>query len=60
MAVSIIDVAEDAGVSKMTVTRVMRGDSVREATRSRVLRSMRFSRTMFSVWERHDRCRKPA
>ena len=40
MDVSIIDVAKDAGVSRMTVTRVMRNDSVRPETRERVLESM--------------------
>lgn len=40
MAISIIDVAKDAGVSRMTVTRVMRNDSVSPKTRERVLQSM--------------------
>lgn len=41
MAVSIIEVAKLANVSRMTVTRVMRSDSVREETRQRVLCAMR-------------------
>jgi DNA-binding LacI/PurR family transcriptional regulator len=41
MAVSIIEVAKRANVSRMTVTRVMRNDSVREETRQRVLQAMR-------------------
>lgn len=40
MGVSIVQVAQRARVSRMTVTRVMRGDSVREATRKRVLSVM--------------------
>ena len=41
MAVSIIEVAKLANVSRMTVTRVMRNDSVRKETRQRVLCAMR-------------------
>ena len=40
MGISIIDVAELANVSRMTVTRVMRNDSVRKETRQRVLDAM--------------------
>ena len=40
MSVSIIDVAKLANVSRMTVTRVMRNDSVRKATQQRVLKAM--------------------
>lgn len=40
MAVSIIDVAEEACVSRMTVTRVMRGGSVAPKTRRKVLNVM--------------------
>ncbi|MFA6569309.1 MAG: LacI family DNA-binding transcriptional regulator [Victivallales bacterium] len=41
MGVSIVEVARRAKVSRMTVTRVMRNDPVREETRKRVLESMR-------------------
>ena len=41
MGVSIVEVARRAKVSRMTVTRVMRNDHVREETRRRVLESMR-------------------
>ncbi len=40
MGVSIVEVARRAKVSRMTVTRVMRSDPVREETRNRVLESM--------------------
>ena len=40
MGVSIVQVAQVANVSRMTVTRVMRGDPVRDATRKRVLVAM--------------------
>ena len=40
MGVSIVEVAKLANVSRMTVTRVMRNDSVRAETRKRVLESM--------------------
>lgn len=40
MGVSIVEVAKRADVSRMTVTRVMRNDPVREETRKRVLESM--------------------
>jgi DNA-binding LacI/PurR family transcriptional regulator len=40
MGISIVDVAEMADVSRMTVTRVMRNDSVREETKNRVLKAM--------------------
>jgi DNA-binding LacI/PurR family transcriptional regulator len=40
MGVSIVEVARKADVSRMTVTRVMRNDPVREETRQRVLDSM--------------------
>ena len=41
MGVSIVEVAKRAKVSRMTVTRVMRNDSVREVTQKRVLKAMR-------------------
>jgi LacI family transcriptional regulator len=40
MGVSIVEVARRADVSRMTVTRVMRNDPVKEETRKRVLESM--------------------
>ena len=40
MGVSIVDVAKMADVSRMTVTRVMRNDQVREETKNRVLKAM--------------------
>lgn len=40
MGVSITEVAKATGVSRMTVTRVMRGDAVSDATRVRVLEAM--------------------
>ena len=40
MGVSIVEVARAADVSRMTVTRVMRGDAVKPATRQRVLDAM--------------------
>ena len=40
MSISIIDVAERANVSRMTITRVMRNDRVRKETRERVLKAM--------------------
>lgn len=40
MSVSIKDVAKSAGVSRMTISRVMRNESVRPETRRRVLKIM--------------------